>query len=174
MNQKLVIWGTVPEKQSETDRIFCHFGPCFALLPHYWPQTLKFGKNVKKPSRYYPFKHVYHKWRSYHVWFLRYKGMRENVFCHFGPSFAPSDPPNNWKNQNFEKIKKSLEILSFYTCVPKMTIIWCMVPEIWSVADIFVSFWTIFWPFTPLTQKIKILKKRNKHLEVSLFYTSVP
>ena len=103
MNQKLVIWGTVPEKQSETDRIFCHFGPCFALLPHYWPQTLKFGKNVKKPSKYYPFKHVYHKWRSYHVWFLRYKGMRENVFCHFGPSFAPSDPPNNPKNQNFEK-----------------------------------------------------------------------
>ena len=30
----------------------------------------------------------------------------------------------------------------------------------------FVSFWTIFCSFTPLTtQKIKIMKKRKKHLE---------
>ena len=39
----------------------------------------------------------------------------------------------------------------------------------------FLSFWTIFCPFTPLTtQKIKILKKWKKHLEISSFYTSVP
>ena len=31
----------------------------------------------------------------------------------------------------------------------------------------FLSFWTIFWPFTPLwTQKIKILEKWKKHLKV--------
>ena len=39
-------------------------------------------------------------------------------------------------------------------------------------------FWTNFCPFTPLTtQKIKILikwKQKQKHLEISLFYTSVP
>ena len=39
----------------------------------------------------------------------------------------------------------------------------------------FLSFWTIFCPFTPLTtQKIKILKKWKKHLEILSFYTSVP
>ena len=39
----------------------------------------------------------------------------------------------------------------------------------------FLSFWTIFCPFTPLTtQKIKILKNWKKHLEISSFYTSVP
>ena len=27
---------------------FCHFRPVFALLPHYWPQKLKSGKNEKK------------------------------------------------------------------------------------------------------------------------------
>ena len=42
----------------------------------------------------------------------------------------------NPKNQNFKKIKtkkkkkKLLEILSFYTCVPKITIIWGTVPEV--------------------------------------------
>ena len=30
----------------------------------------------------------------------------DGVFCHFGP-FFPSDPPNNSKNQNFEKMKKN-------------------------------------------------------------------
>ena len=29
----MIIRSTVPEIQSETDRIFCHFGPFFALLP---------------------------------------------------------------------------------------------------------------------------------------------
>ena len=29
--------------------IVCHFGPIFALLPHYWLWKLKFG-NVKKPG----------------------------------------------------------------------------------------------------------------------------
>ena len=31
-----------------TDIMFCHFRPYFAFLPHYWPQKLKFGKNLKK------------------------------------------------------------------------------------------------------------------------------
>ena len=30
--------------------IFCHFGPFFALLPHYWLQKIKFQKNVKKKT----------------------------------------------------------------------------------------------------------------------------
>ena len=39
----------------------------------------------------------------------------------------------------------------------------------------FLSFWTVFCPFTSLTaQKIKIFKKWKKHLEISSFYNSVP
>ena len=41
----------------------------------------------------------------------------DRIFCHFGPFFALS-PPNNSESQNFEKMKKHLRILSFYTCVP--------------------------------------------------------
>ena len=55
-----------------------------------------------------------------------------------------------------------------------MTIIWCMVPKISSVTQNFLSLWTIFCTFTPITnQKIKILKKWKKQVDIS-FYTSAP
>ena len=39
----------------------------------------------------------------------------------------------------------------------------------------FLSFWTVFCPFTPLlTQKIKILKKWKKHLNIWSFYKCIP
>ena len=45
----------------------------------------------------------------------------------------------------------------------------------YRVRQNFLSFWAIFCPFVPLTvQKVKISKKRKKHLEISSFYTSVP
>ena len=39
--------------------------------------------------------------------------------------------PNNLKNQNFGKMKKSVDISSFYTSVPKILIICYNVREIW-------------------------------------------
>ena len=62
-----------------------------------------------------------------------------------------------------KKWKKHLEILSFYTCVPEIKTIWCMVPEIWNVTDkFFLSFLAIFCPFTPLTTwEIKFLKNEK-------------
>ena len=41
----------------------------------------------------------------------------DRIFCHFGPSFALL-PTHDPKNQNFVRMKKSIETLSFYTCVP--------------------------------------------------------
>ena len=80
--------------------------------------------------------------------------------------FLSFDPLNNPKNQNLEKIKKkTLEILSFYTCAPQMTIIWCMVPQTLSATDrIFCHFGLFFCPFTLLAaQKIKMSKKKKKN-----------
>ena len=54
-----IIWCMLPEIFSATVIIFCQFGPFFALLSHYWPQKLKFGKNVRYTWRYYPFTHEY-------------------------------------------------------------------------------------------------------------------
>ena len=119
--------------------IFCYFRPLFALLPHYWLQKLKFGKNVKKNTwRYYHFTHVYHKSRSYVAWFLRYKVQRTEFFVIF-------DPPNNskfWKKN-----------ASFYTCILQIVIIWCIVLEIsstthnaefFAILGYFLQFWQIF------------------------------
>ena len=51
-------------------------------------------------------------------------------------------PPNSLKNQNSKKFKKSLEISSLYTCVPKMIIRWCMAPEIRCATDGRKDRWT--------------------------------
>ena len=60
----IIIWCTVPETQSETDMIFCHFGPFFALQPldNLENQNFKIEKNT---WRYYHFTHMHHKWQSY-------------------------------------------------------------------------------------------------------------
>ena len=52
-------------------------------------------------------------------------------------------------------------------------IIWCMVPQIPSKTDSFLSFWVIFALYPLKTQKIKILKKFKKLLEILSSYTCV-
>ena len=195
-----IIWGTVPEIRSETDRIFCHFRQffyppnnqenqnfkkmkkasrdviilhmctknhnhmmfaswdmeynrqIFVISGHFCPFTplltsqKKFGINVKKTWVYYPITNVYHKWWSYDVWFLRYKAWQTVILGHF----LPFDPPNNLKNQSFEKTKKQhLKILLFYTCIPQMMIIWCLVPEIWSTTDRIYCHFGLFFALLP-------------------------
>ena len=94
---------------------FFPFRSFSALLPHYWPWELKLGKNVKQAWRFYPFTHVYHKWRSYDLWFLRYKAWQP-VLCHFGIFFA-FHPNNNPQKQNFEKMKKTPgDIIILHLC----------------------------------------------------------
>ena len=83
-------------------------------------------------------------------------------------------PSNNPKNQNLEKMEKRPGDIILHMCTI-MKIIWYMVPEIWKVTEIFLSFWIIFCPFIPLkTQKIKILNKLKKLVEISSFYTNAP
>ena len=75
-------------------------------------------------------------------------------FWHFGWFFAPlPSPPNNPENQNLEKMREaSRDLIILHKCIKNITIIWCMLPEIWSVTDIifchFGSFFVLFhyWP----------------------------
>ena len=117
---------------------------------------------------------MHHKSRSYDVWSLRYKVQRTKFLVILG-HFLPFDSPNNPKNQNFEKVKKPLEILSFYTCVLQMMIIWYTVPVIPNLTENFISFLANFCPFTlpdsPKNQNIN--KKEKRSLEI-LFFMSVP
>ena len=121
-----------------------HFCPFTQLTT----EKTKIFKKGKKLWRYYHFTHVCDK--------------RQN-FLSFWTLFFQFYPLNNPKNQNFEEMKKEihLEKLPFYTCVPYMKIIWCMVPEIWSAMDrIFCNFRS-FFALLPQQQpqKRNILKK---------------
>ena len=66
---------------------------------------------------------------------------------------------------NFLTTQKTLEVLSFYTSVPKIMIICYSITEIWhitSVIDIF-HFGLFFAPLPPYnSQKNKNLRKREK------------
>ena len=95
----------------------------------------------------------------YEVRFLRYK-VRQ-FFVILG-NFFPFTPLTTHKIKMLKKWRKHLEKSSFYTCVPKIKVMWCMLPEIWSVTGTtFYQFKPLFCPFTLTILKIKIWKKKK-------------
>ena len=135
----------------------------FALLPspHKNPK-IRILKNENYFLWYHHFTHVYQNPQSYEVQFLRYR-VRQTEFSAILGHFLPFDPPNNLKNQRFKQMKKGLKTLSFYTCIPQMMVIWCMVPETWSATDFFFVILDYFLPFyppnNPENQNFEKLKK---------------
>ena len=149
-----IIWATVSEIRNQTfflqqeSNRDCHFRPFFALLPHYWPRKLKFGKNVNNTWRYYPFTHLHHKSRSHDVWFQRYKA-QNTEFLSFWATFCPFTPLTTHKIKILKKWKKTTrDIIILYMSTIKKS--WCIIPEIWSVTDkIFFLVLDHFLPFYP-------------------------
>ena len=78
-------------------------------------------------------------------------------FSLFWTIFCTFTPLTTRKIKILKKWKKLLEILSFYTCVPYVTIIWCMVSETSSMTDIIFCH---FGPFFALLPS-KHLKNQN-------------
>ena len=70
------------------------------------------------------------------------------VFCHF-------TPPNNPKNQNFEKLNKKTWRYHFTNVYHKGQSydVWFLRNWMWQIA--FLSFWTIFCPFTSSPDNLK-------------------
>ena len=63
----------------------------------------------------------------------------------FWTNFRTFNPLKTWKIKFWKNEKKHQETISFFICVPLITIIWCMVPEIWRVTDrIFCHFGSFF------------------------------
>ena len=98
------------------------------------------------------------------------------IIFHFRPFFLPFYPTNSPKNQNFKKMSKAPGgiILHKYTKYHDH-MLYCSWDRACDRCNCDFSFWAIFCTFTPLTaQKIKILKKWKKYLEISSFYICVP
>ena len=103
--------------------------------------------NWKNTWRYH-FTQVYHKWQSYDVWFLRYEVWQTEFFVILD-HFCPFTPLTTQKIKILKKWEKHLEILPFYTSVPKIIICYA-VTEIWCVTDVvifhFGSFFALLHP----------------------------
>ena len=95
-NQMMYVWCL----RYKHDRIFLSFWNVFSPFTPLTTWKIKILKNLKNVWRYYHFTQVYHKWEPYDVWFLRYEAWQTKCFVF---TFLP---PNNPKNQNFEKLKK--------------------------------------------------------------------
>ena len=98
----------------------------------------------------------------YDVCFLRH-GVRRTEFFIILDDFLPFCPPNNPKNQNFEKMEKTPGDIILHKCTKKHD---HMLHCSWDMAcdryNFHFSFWAIFCPFTPLTtQEIKLLKREK-------------
>ena len=105
------------------------------------------------------------KWKSYDVWLLRYRVWQTECFVILDRSL-PFYPPMESENQNFENIKiMPGDIIILHMCIINdnhmMYGYWDMERNGQNFLS-FLSFWTLFCPFTspPLTSwKIKISKK---------------
>ena len=106
------------------------------------------------------------------------KCSRENFLSSWAIS-CPFNPTNNQKNQNVGKMKKKTpgDIIILYKCTKNH---YHMLYYSWDMACDrcnYLSFWAIFYPFTPSpspykSKKSNKKKKWKKHLEISSFYTS--
>ena len=175
----MITFYTVPEIWHMTDVIVIfHFGYFLLFYPLNSPKNQNFLKNEKNNWRC--FTQVYEKlW--YAILFLRYDAWQicscfVLFFFHVGLFFAILLPPLTAQKIKIQKnIKKSMEIPSFYTGVPKIMIIYYTVPEtVHDKCNNYFPFWAIFFLFTHLTAQQFFLKKWQKYLEISSFYTSVP
>ena len=66
------------------------------------------------------------------------------------------------KIKSLKKWKKHREISSFYICVPKTMIRWCMVPEIWCMTDKIISHFGLFFALLPPLQPKKLKFWKNE------------
>ena len=77
------------------------------------------------------------------------------IVCPFTPLTARKMKIKKWKN--------TLEISSFYRCVPKIMIIGFIVPEIWHVTDLIIfqfgQFFALLPPKSPKNKNFKKMKK---------------
>ena len=156
-----IIWCMVPEMygawQTEFFVIVDHF---LHFYPPSNPKNPNFDK-MKEPPENIITLHtctINDDHMMYASWVM--KRDRQN-FLSFWSVFLPFyPPPTNLENQNIEKMKKKAWRYYDFTQVYhkwQSYNVWFLRYEAWQTE--FLSFWTAFCPFTPLTtQKIKILK----------------
>ena len=114
------------------------------------PKIKNWKKSKKNPWRYYPFTNVHHQWRSYGVWFLRYKAWQRDFFVIVG-HFSPLMLLTIQKMEKKKKMHGDIIILHLHTINDDH-----MIYSSWDMEchrQNFITFWTIFCSFTPQQQR---------------------
>ena len=105
--------------------MFCHFGPFLALDPPNNPKNQNFEKMKNNVWRYY-FTHVYRKWKSCDLYFLRY-GVQQTEFFLILDHFLHFYPRNNLEKFFLKKTKKTLgDIIIIHKCAINDTHMMCV------------------------------------------------
>ena len=174
------IWGTVPEIRSKTE-FLCHFRPFFPLLTRSLLTTQK-TKVLKKWKKHLEMSSFETCATKNTIWCMLtqiWSALTDLMFCHFR-SFSALLPHYWARKLKFRKnVKKILEILSFYTRVPLLKIIYTldMMYGSWYMKFKRQSYFVIlghFLPFSPLTAWKMKISKIKKPPKISSFYIRVP
>ena len=159
-----IIWCMVPEIwnrwRTESFVILDYFLPFY---PPNNPKNQNFEKMKKEPRdiTILHMNNINDNHMMYGSWDIERNGQD---FLSFWTIFCPFTPSNNFKNQNFEKMKKKP---GYNIILHKHTIndnhMMYGSRDMKCDRQNFLSFWTAFCPFTPLTtQKSKIFKNWKK------------
>ena len=118
--------------------------------------------------------HVYHKWRSYDIWFLKYKVWQTEIFVILG-HFLPFQPPHNPENQNFKIEKKTWRYYHFTHLHQKWQLydLWFLrcgarETEFFVILGCFLPFYP---PMVPRNQNFEKMKKIPKDIIISQMCT---
>ena len=134
-------------KWQSYDAWFLRYGPQWTEFSVIWTVfclttwKIKVLKKWKNSWWYHHFTQIYmytinDNHMMYGSWDTEHDG--QNFFS-IWTIFCPKNL-KNLKNQNLEKMKKPLEISSFYTNVSQIMIIWCTVPDIQCMTNVILIF----------------------------------
>ena len=163
-------WDTEP-----LDRIFCHFGPFFALQSTQQPEKSTSWKNEKPPGDIITLHMctINDNHMMYGSWNM--ECVMHRILCHFGPFFVLLTLKQSKKSKFWKNEKKTWRHYHFTQVYHKwqsydvwFVRYWARQTECFVISDHFLPL------YPPNKPKNKNLKKWKKHLEILSFYTSVP
>ena len=115
------------------------------FLPFYHPKNQKFEKKEKKKKMpgdiILLYIHMYHKWRSYDIWFLKYKVWQTKIFNILG-LFCPVSLLTTWKIKILTSKKTTGDTTILHICTINDN---HMIHGSWDIKcdrHNFLSFWT--------------------------------
>ena len=110
---------------------------------------------------------MYHRWKSYDVWFLRYGAQQTDFFVILG-HFLPCYCISNLKNWTFEKMKKNLrDIIILHLCTTNYDHNMYGSWDAEHDRQNFLMLWPFFFFFPGENQDFETMKEVSRNIIIS-------